>query len=196
MFKAGLTGGIGSGKSVVARIFEVLGVPVFHADDEGKRLLQEDAEVKRQVIAAFGGSCYPDGLLDRQRLAGIVFNNGEALATLNGIVHPAVRERFRLWCSDQQAPYVVMEAAILVESGGHQAFDHLVVVNAPEAVRLERVMKRDGASEEAVRARMRNQADEEVRTAIADTVLVNDGDTLLVPQVLALHERLTQLASR
>ncbi len=189
MFRVGLTGGIGSGKSTVARILEVLGVPVFHADEEGKRSLSEDEAVKRRVIEVFGASMYAGGDPDRVALAAIVFTNAEALAKLNAIVHPAVRERFRAWAEEQRAPYVVMEAAILTESGGHRAMDHLVVVSAPEDARIQRVIMRDGTSEEHVRARMHNQASEEERSALADTVILNDGSQLVIPQVLALHER-------
>jgi dephospho-CoA kinase len=109
---------------------------------------------------------------------------------LNSILHPAVRERFRTWAAEHQAPYVVMEAAILAETGGAKAFDHVVVVSAPEALRVARVMKRDGVEEEAVRSRMRNQATEEERLRIADTVIINDDRTLVIPQVLDLHRQL------
>ena len=195
MITVGLTGGIGSGKSTVARIFQVLGVPVFLADDEGRHCLQEDRAVIDRVITAFGPGIYPDGKLDRGKLAERVFHDPQALSTLNGIVHPAVRERFRAWAAQQHAPYVVMEAAVLVESGGHRAFDHVVVVSAPEDVRLARVMRRDQASADAVRARMRNQVTDDERAAVAHTLLVNDGRTLLVPQVLALHQRLIAQAA-
>lgn len=195
MITVGLTGGIGSGKSTVARILEVLGVPVFLADEEGKRALQEDPAVVRKVTDAFGADIYPGGVLDRRTLAKRVFHDPEAVARLNGIVHPAVRERFRSWTLQQRAPYVVMEAAVLVESGGYQAFDHLAVVTAPEEVRLARVMQRDGSSADEVRARMRNQVTEEARAAVAHTVLINDGATLLVPQVIALHHRMIAQAA-
>ena len=192
MRRVGVTGGIGSGKSTVCRILQVLGVPVFNADDEGKRLLNGDQEVRRAVITGFGEGLYASGELDRRSLAAIVFNDPAALQKLNGIVHPAVRERFRAWCDEQKgSPYVVMEAAILAESGGAAAMDHLAVVTAPEDLRIRRVMERDGAGEEEVRARMRNQADDDARVAKADTVIVNDDRTMVIPQVLAMHAKLS-----
>lgn len=189
MVKVGVTGGIGSGKSVVCRVLQVLGVPVFNADAEAKRLYGLP-EVRSAVIRAFGEGVYIGDVLDRAALADRVFSDPDALSTLNGIIHPAVRERFQAWASTQQAPYVVMEAAILAETGGGRAFDHLVVVSAPEDLRIRRVMRRDGAGEEAVRARLRSQTDEATRLALADTVIVNDDRTLVVPQVVELHRHL------
>jgi dephospho-CoA kinase len=196
MYRVGLTGGIGSGKSVVARMFGVLGIPVFSSDEAGRQLLQDDADVRTQVIAAFGAEVYPDGRLDRKGLAERVFNNEATLARLNAIVHPAVRKAFTTWAEQQEAPYVVNEAAIMLESGAAAHMDHLVVVSAPEADRIARVMKRDKVDEAQVRARMRNQLSEEARVAKADAVISNDGRTLVIPQVLALHERLLTLARR
>lgn len=193
MKKVGLTGGIGSGKSTVARVFSALGVPVFHADDEAKRSLNEDDQVKQAVIAAFGMELYASGTLDRKVLATRVFSAPDELAKLNAIVHPVVRARFRTWCEAQgNVPYVVMEAAILAETGGHAAFDHMVVVSAPEELRIRRVMERDDVDHATVLARVRAQAGDAERAAIADTVIVNDGEQMVLPQVLALHHRLSQ----
>ncbi len=189
MIKVGVTGGIGSGKSVVCRVLQALGVPVFSADAEAKRLYGLP-EVRSAVIRAFGEGVYIGDVLDRKALADRVFNDAEALRRLQTIIHPAVRRRFQDWAAGQHAPYVVMEAAILAETGGDKAFDHLVVVSAPEDLRVRRVMRRDGSGEEAVRARMRNQTDEATRLALADTVIVNDDRTLVIPQVLDLHRRL------
>ncbi len=194
MFKIGLTGGIGSGKSTVARVFEVLGIPVFRADDVGKRILNEDPAARTAVTEAFGPAMYAGGRVDREALAYVVFNDPAALQKLNGIVHPRVRERFRAWSAEQNAPYVVMEAAILAESGGAKAMDHLVVVNAPEDVRVQRVMLRDHAAEAEVKARMRSQTDDAHRNAIADSIILNDGLRMVIPQVLELHEQLLKLA--
>ena len=189
MFKVGLTGGIGSGKSTVARVFGVLGIPVFNADDESKRLLQEDEGAKSAVIAAFGGRIYPGGELDRAALASVVFNDPEAMAKLNAIAHPAVRKELGQWVDRQRSPYVLVEAALLVDTGWYRSMDHLMVVSAPEAERVKRVMARDGATEEQVMARMRNQVGEEQRMAVADSIVRNDGHELVIPQVLALHEQ-------
>lgn len=190
MFTAGLTGGIGSGKSTVAGVFRVLGVPVFVADEESRNLLESDDAVRSRMKAAFGDGMYPGGVLDRRALARVVFNDRDALARLNAIAHPAVREAFQRWASLQRAPYVVLEAALLVDTGWARALDHLVTVNAPEELRVRRVMARDGVDAGKVRARMRNQLDEDARLAAADDVIVNDDTRLVIPQVLQLHERL------
>ena len=188
MRRVGLTGGIGSGKSTVARVFGTLGVPVFDADDEGRQLLNEKGPVREAVIGAFGADLYDASQLDRKALAAIVFNDHEALAGLNAIVHPAVRTRSNAWCAQhKQAAYVIMESAILAETGGDKAMDHLVVVTAPAELRVSRVMARDGVGEQEVRDRMRNQSDDAARTARADTVIVNDDRTMVIPQVLAIH---------
>ena len=191
MLKVGLTGGIGSGKSLVARMFGVLGVPVFEADAAGRQLLAEDPAVRAAILERFGEAVVHHGTVDRKALAAVVFQDPQALADLNAIVHPAVRQAFRHWAEKQNAPYVLMEAAILAETGGHQAFDRVVVVSAPEALRLARVMARDGAAEAEVKARMRNQASEEERLAIADHVIVNNDQQLVIPQVLQVHQALS-----
>jgi dephospho-CoA kinase len=190
MYTVGLTGGIGSGKSTVAGVFRVLGVPVFEADVESKRLLDTDAAVKARVVDAFGESVYPHGHLDTKALARIVFNDRDALERLNAIAHPAVRMAFRQWAARQHAPYVLVEAALLVDTGWAAGLDHLVVVQAPEQLRVRRVMARDGADEQAVRARMRNQIDDTTRVAAAHDVVTNDDTRLVIPQVLAVHQRI------
>lgn len=192
MLKVGVTGGIGSGKSTVCRIFSVLGVPVFSSDEVGKRLLTEDAHVRAALIGAFGEAVFVEGVLDRKALGRLVFNDPAALQRLNAIVHPAVRQAFARWAEEQQARYVINEAAILVETGSYKQLDHLIVVDAPEALRIGWVMQRDGVTEEQVRARMRNQTDDGTRNAAADSVILNDGNQLLIPQVLAVHEALLQ----
>ncbi|MFZ1658378.1 MAG: dephospho-CoA kinase [Flavobacteriales bacterium] len=194
MFTVGLTGGIGSGKTTVCRVFSVLGIPVFNSDEQAKLLLQDDPEVKAAVLQLFGSSVYPAGVLDKKALAQLVFNDPKALAGLNAIVHPAVRRAFQEWAESQQAPYVINEAAILVETGAYPSFDRLVTVEAPEDVRLARVMARDGSPEEQVRQRMSNQATEAQRREVAHAVIENDGYSMVLPQVLALHEKFNQEA--
>ncbi|MBL0046204.1 MAG: dephospho-CoA kinase [Flavobacteriales bacterium] len=195
MYSVGLTGGIGSGKSTVARVFGVLGIPVFNADDESKRLLGENESLKQAVITAFGESLYPNGDLDRAALASIVFGNPEALARLNAIAHPALRKRFSQWVDQQRSPYVLLEAALLVDTGWYKSLDQLIVVSAPEEERTKRVMARDGISAEQVQLRMRNQISDEQRSHVANMVIENNGKEMIIPQVLALHERLLAKAS-
>ena len=194
MLKVGVTGGIGSGKSTVCRMFAVLGIPVFSSDEESKRLLAEDPNVRHALISAFGEQVFQNEMLDRKALGALVFNDRAALDRLNSIVHPAVRKAFAQWAEKQDAPYVINEAAILVETGAYKQLDHLIVVAAPEQQRIGWVMRRDGVSEEQVRARMRNQTDDYTRNAAAHSSIMNDGKALVIPQVLAVHELLQHKA--
>ncbi|MFB6258177.1 MAG: dephospho-CoA kinase, partial [Flavobacteriales bacterium] len=140
MKRIGLTGGIGSGKSTIARAFEVLGAPVFKADLEGKRALNEDPELINAVKERFGKNLYGSDGLDREKMARMVFKDPQKLEELNGLVHPKVRERFNAWCEDRKgAPYVIEEAAILIESGAYRDLDHTILVTAPEEMRIQRV---------------------------------------------------------
>jgi len=195
MIKVGLTGGIGSGKSTVARVFNVLGIPVFMADDAGRAILDDDAEVRKALTVRFGTAIYRNGIVDRKALASRVFKDTAALKDLNDIVHPVVRHAFRKWSLEQRAPYVIMEAAVLAESEGYKAFDRIIVVSAPEELRLQRVMARDKVDANAVQARMRNQVSEDVRLRIADHVIHNDDIQLVTPQVVAIHQELINLAA-
>ncbi|MDQ3100733.1 MAG: dephospho-CoA kinase [Bacteroidota bacterium] len=190
MIRIGLTGGIGSGKSVVAQILKVLGVAVFNSDHAARAMMEHDRELQQEIIDRFGEQIYPEGKLDRSSLASIVFNDPAALKDLNSIVHPAVRAKFNSWAGAQNSPYSVMESAILAETGGHELFDQVIVVSAPEQLRITRVMQRDGVEEHSVHARMRNQSTEEERLAIADHVIKNDHTQLVIPQVLSIHEQL------
>jgi dephospho-CoA kinase len=190
MLSIGLTGGIGSGKSTVARMFGVLGIPVFEADAEGRKLLEQEEEVRTAVVARFGPSIMKDDKIDRKALAAIVFNDPAALADLNALIHPAVRQAYATWSAKQQAPYTIFEAAILDRSGSRSLLDGIIVVSAPEALRIARVVQRDGVTETDVQARMRNQSSEETLLGIADHVVVNDDSQLVIPQVLTIHEAL------
>ncbi len=194
MIRVGLTGGIGSGKTTVARVFRALGVPVFEADGEGHRLLKEDPDVIKAVTERFGHRILRAGEVDRAALANIVFKDPIALQDLSAIVHPAVRAGFSRWAHEQQAPYVIMEAAVMAENGGHKAVDQVVVVTAPEELRIQRVMARDGVTAAAVKARMSNQVTEQQRLALAQHVIHNDDRQLVIPQVLAVHGALLNFA--
>ena len=194
MLQVGLTGGIGSGKTTVARVFRTLGIPVFEADAAGRTLLAENREVKTAVVARFGQDVLRDGHIDRAALARIVFTDQQALKDLNAIIHPAVRVAFKQWSGTQVAPYVLMEAAILAESGGAKHMDRIIVVTAPEDLRIHRVMQRDGVEEETVRTRLANQISEDERLKTADHVIMNDDTRLVIPQVLAVHTAIQRSA--
>ena len=169
----GLTGGIGSGKSTIAKAFAALGIAVFNSDEQAKVLIATDAQVKKRIIAAFGEEAYQNGEYNRAYIAQIVFNNSEKLAILNGIVHPALAEYFKQWAKEQTSPYVLKEAAILFESGSYKDCDYIITVTAPEEVRIARVMARDHCTEAQVRARMAQQWSDAQRIALSDAVIEN-----------------------
>lgn len=190
MIKVGLTGGIGSGKTTVARILSLLGVPVYNCDERARRISDCDTAVVRAVKELLGEEAYVDGRQNRPYIAGRVFADRALLAELNAIVHPAVLEDYRLWVARHAGvPYTVMESAILFESGLDREVDEVVVVTAPEEVRIARSVLRDGVDEEAIRKRIRAQMGEEERIARAGHVLYADEHRLLIPQVLELHDR-------
>lgn len=190
MLRVGLTGGIGSGKSTVARIFEVLGIPVYDADAAAKRLMQEDAELVAQIKTAFGVQAYKDGMLDRKYLAEVVFVKSEKLDLLNSLVHPATIKDAAEWMAKQTAPYSIKEAALIFESGSEKHLDVVIGVQAPLALRLQRTIERDHITVEQVKARMNHQMDEAQKMRLCNHVISNDEHELLIPQVLKLHEKL------
>lgn len=173
MMVVGLTGGIGSGKSTIAKAFAALGIAVFNSDEQAKALIATDTQVKERIIAAFGEEAYQNGEYNRAYIAQIVFNNSEKLAILNGIVHPALAEYFKQWAKKQTSPYVLKEAAILFESGSYKDCDYIITVTAPEEVRIARVMARDHCTEAQVRARMAQQWSDAQRIALSNAVIEN-----------------------
>ena len=173
MMVVGLTGGIGSGKSTIAKAFAALGIAVFNSDEQAKALIATDAQVKERIIAAFGEEAYQNGEYNRAYIAQIVFNNSEKLTILNGIVHPALAEYFKRWAKEQTSPYVLKEAAILFESGSYKDCDYIITVTAPEEVRIARVMARDHCTEAQVRARMAQQWSDAQRIALSNAVIEN-----------------------
>ena len=197
MLRIGLTGGIGSGKTTVAGIFQVLGIPVSFADEEARALMNGDERVKTQIIREFGTEAYAQNRLDRAWMSAQVFNDPQKLEALNAIVHPATLEAAAKWMEHQQAagaPYAVKEAALIFESRAGQMLDYVIGVDAPTALRIQRTMQRDGVTREEVRRRMRNQIDSALKMQLCDFVIVNDEHSALMPQVLALHQQLLSLA--
>ena len=187
MLKVGLTGGIGSGKSTVCNLFKCLEVPVFNADEAGRRLLSEDKDVIGQVQHIFGQEVLVGGKPDRKKIAEIVFNSPEKLEQLNAVIHPAVRKSFNTWASMQTSQYVIDEAAILFETGIYKQLDFTVLVTAPEQLRIQRVMQRDGMDEASVKSRMKNQWSDDDKRKIANFVIANDGIDPLLPRVMEIH---------
>lgn len=196
MLKVGITGGIGSGKTTVARIFALLGVPVYYADDAAKTIMQTDELLIQQVKAHFGEQIYDsNNVLDRATLGKIVFNDKDKLELLNSLVHPATIRHSDEWADRQTAPYVLKEAALLFESGSFQYLDKCIGVFAPQPLRILRVMKRDNVSRNDVLARMHKQIDDNIKMKLCDYVIRNDDQEMVIPQVLTLHETLLQLAA-
>lgn len=191
MTKVGITGGIGSGKSTVCRVFSILGIPVFEADVVAKQLQSTDAGIRSQLIALFGPAVYlPDMSIDRKYLASIVFNDPSLLLQLNAIIHPAVRKVFFEWCDRQQSPYVLLEAAILYESGFYKMMDKVIVVSTDQDQRIQRVMKRDGTTREQVLQRIGNQWTDEQRNKLADFVIHNNDNELIIPQIVEIDKKI------
>lgn len=185
--KVGVTGGIGSGKSVVCKMFRILGIPVFDADSEAKRLMATNAGLIAAIRSEFGDEAYhADGTVNRGYLASQVFNDGHRLEKLNGLVHPVAIRAGEEWAQRQITPYSIKEAALLFESGSFKLNDYTILVTAPEARRIERVVQRDGVTPEQVRARMQQQWPDEKKERLADFTIVNDGKQALIPQVLEL----------
>ena len=187
MLKIGLTGGIGSGKTTVAQVFEKLGAPVFYADLEAKKCMQTDSGLIKQLKATFGNDIYVDRKLQKDRLASIIFNDDSALQTINRLVHPAVQRVFEEWCAAQNASYVLKEAAILFESGSDKELDQIVCVSATNDLRKKRIMQRDNVTESQVLERMSKQWHQSRKIALADFHISNDEKQLLIPQVLEVH---------
>ncbi|BAX81547.1 dephospho-CoA kinase [Labilibaculum antarcticum] len=197
MLKIGLTGGIGSGKSIVGKAFEMMGVPVYVADIEAKRLMVSNEEVRKLIISRFGHGIYDSNLnLNRKLLAEIVFNDSESLKAINSIVHPAVRADFKRWSNQySQIAYVIQESAILFDTGLYRDFDKIITVTAEEEIRIQRVVDRDSAGREQIVERMRNQLSESERIARADFVIYNSTE-LILPQIDLIDKQIRFLASR
>jgi len=191
MLKVAITGGIGSGKTMVCSVFEKLGIPVFYADLEARRLMDSEVPLKEKIVKYFGIEIFDDNFqLNRSKLAAIIFNNKEALSAINELVHPAVKNEFNRWSEKQSAPYVIEEAALIFESGLATNFDKIITVSAPVDVRIERVMKRDTIAKENVIERINNQMDEGLKLQQSDFIIVNDGKEMLLPQIINIHNKL------
>lgn len=191
MLKVGITGGIGSGKTTVCRIFEMLGIPVFYADTVSRNLVQQNPEVIAAIKTSFGNGIYQDALLNTKALAKIVFNDPEKLRKLNSIVHPSVFRMFNEWIAKHAGyAYVLKEAALIFETNAHLTLDAVIVVTAPESMRIKRVMQRDGATEADVQQRMKQQMPEAEKRKQATFIIHNDESELLIPQILAIHKKL------
>ena len=190
MLKVGLTGGIGSGKTTVSEVFHSLGIPVYNSDKRAKYLMENDPSLRVAIIQYFGEESYRSEGLNRLYLSEQVFSDKSKLQKLNSIVHPVVGNDFALWCKNQSAPFVLKEAAILIESGAYKGLDKIIVVTASENVRMERVMERDGVKASEVGDRINNQMTDSERLQYADFIIDNDGIQMLISQVKEVFNKL------
>jgi dephospho-CoA kinase len=190
VFKLGITGGIGSGKTSVCRVFRVLGIPVFSADREAKLIMENDPVIIKKINSIAGKDLYSNGHLDRDTLASLIFNNKTLLEKVNSLVHPVVFDHFTDWASKQTAPYVIMEAAILFESGASDFVDKVATVVAPVKQRVDRVILRNKLQKEQVMERMKNQMDDESRVKLSDYVIHNSENDMILPAILEIHNKI------
>ena len=190
MLKVAITGGIGSGKSLVCQVFKTLGIPIFNADDTSNQLVENNLELKSSIIELFGKEAYINGNYNRKFIGNIVFSNPEKLQLLNDLIHPLAIQAAKQWFEEQHAPYAIKEAAILFESNAQQDIDIVIGITAPEAVRIERVMQRTGYNKEEVIKRIALQMPDEEKMAKCDYVIQNDNKTAILPQLLRIHEAL------
>lgn len=193
MLRIGLTGGIGSGKSTVAKMFELLHIPVFYADAASKKLYQTDQELIASIKKYFGEDLYVNGQLDKQKLASIVFSDPSKLELLNQLVHPPTIRDAENWMKKQTSPYVIKEAALIFESGSSAGLDFVIGIKAPLPLRIKRVMERDHVTRDEVLSRMNRQIDEDIKMRLCDFIIDNSEQVLVIPQVLELHHYLLGL---
>lgn len=191
--KLGVTGGIGSGKTSVCRVFKVFGIPVFSSDQIAKEIMENERGIISRINSIAGKDLYKTGSLDRNELATLIFNDNSLLNKVNSLVHPAVFERFRAWEMEQTAPYVIMEAAILFESGASKLVDRIATVVAPKEERVGRVIGRNSLTREQVLDRMRNQLDDNARIKQSDYVIHNSENDMIIPVILKIHEDILKI---
>ncbi len=196
MLKIGLTGNIGSGKTVIARVFSILGIPVYNADEESKKFL-DDPSVKNEILRHFGYGILSNGQeINRRSLASIVFTDEHALKLLNSILHPRIIRDFRSWASlHPQQPYVLQESAIIFESGIRAEYDYVIHISCPKETAIDRVIKRDNIDGHSVLRRMQFQFDDAEKSRLSDFVIRNDGSEMVIPQVLSIHKQLLEISS-
>ncbi len=187
----GLTGGIGSGKSTVAKMFKKIGISVYIADDEAKQLMNNDKAVKQQIVELLGADSYSNDQLNREYIAAIVFNDTSKLEQLNAIVHPAVARHFNTWKKDQDGDYIIKEVAILFENGGHKQCDYTILVSAPIEERIKRVLSRDETTREQILSRINNQWDDTQKIILADFVINNIDLKETEKQVYEIHKKIS-----
>ena len=194
--RLGVTGGIGSGKTTICKVFAVLGIPVFSADTEAKRIQNSDRDLQIKINSLAGKDLFASGKLDRTEMAKLIFRDSDLLAKVNSIVHPAVFEYFREWLKKQDSPYAVMEAAILFESGAYRMMDRIVTVVTPMEERIERLVKGNKLTREQITERIKNQIDDESRIKRSDYVIFNSENDIIIPAILGIHSEMLKLYNK
>ena len=194
MLKVGLTGGIGSGKTTIAKVFKQMGIAVYSSDDRAKSIMVNDVALRLELTNTFGAESYSNNQLNRVYIARKVFSDSVELAKLNAIVHPALKKDFVLWCSNQKGLYILKEAAILFESNSHLGLDKVILVSAAKEIKITRVLKRDSSTREEVILRMDKQLSDEKKRVLSDFEIVNDEDESVINQILEIHKSLSLLA--
>jgi dephospho-CoA kinase len=195
MIKVGITGGIGSGKTTVSKIFETLGIPVFYADDVAKKLMNEDKTLIEKIKDLFGQQLYINDKLDKSALAEIVFSDPNKLTSLNNLIHPIAIKTANDWMAIQTTPYAIKEAALIFEAGAQAHLDFVIGVQCPTTLRIKRVMARDKVTEAEVLKRIDKQMDETIKMQMCNFVIHNNEQQLILPQVISLHQQLLQLCA-
>lgn len=196
VFKLGITGGIGSGKTTVCKVFSILGIPVFSADCEARQIMDNDQSVINEINSVVGRNMYENGSLDRVELARMIFNDKDLLGKVNSIVHPVVFERFIDWSVRQTAPYVIMEAAILFESGASRLVDRVLTVVTPMDERMKRMLRGNKFTKQQVLERIKNQTDDDTRIGNSDYVIYNSENDLILPAILKVHEEIMNIVNK
>ncbi len=184
----GITGGIGSGKTYVSKVFSAMGIPIYYADDRAKWLMNNNPAIISGVKKLFGKNAYIKSVLDRTYLSDKIFKDNELLIALNNVVHPAVYDDYNNWISAQRTPYILKEAALLFESNSYKKLDAIITVDAPLETRILRAMNRDNKLKADIESRIKSQLSNEIKVNAADFVIINDGNTPLLPQILQLHQ--------
>jgi dephospho-CoA kinase len=196
MIRAGITGGLGSGKSIVCKVFSSLGIPVYNADMAARRLMNKDEEIIAKLTKQFGKDIYTEQGLNRKIMSQKIFRDKNLLEIVNSIVHPVVKEDFEKWClKNNHQPYVVKEAAILIEGGGYKNLDKIILVTAPIELRIERVKKRDGRSLKEIKKILANQLPDEKKRPFADFIIENNDKRLILPAILEIHNHLLKIST-
>lgn len=195
MYSVGLTSGIGCGKTLIAKVFSTFGIPVFNSDQQAKELYK-DSVFLQQIVHTFGNTIIENGKFIPQRLADIVFNDRQALETLNALIHPKVLERYKLWQSQQTSPYTILESAIIFESNWQNHFNKIINITSPLEIVIERVKLRDKIAEEQILQRINNQLPVEEKEKLSDYNIFHDNKTMLLPQIIEIHNDILEKSKK